>query len=104
MPLAETLLECAERCEQALQGYFAAAASRPDPEMRRVLIFALASMKAAATPAAVRGAADEDALQLVITLAGAARDWLDAREPDGSLQVCAQECARAVRACEAALS
>jgi len=102
VPVAETLLECSERCERALQGYFAAAGVRPDPELRRVLIFALASMKAAAMPAAARGGADREAMQLVIALAGAARDWLHGREVDGPLGVCAEECARAVRVCEAA--
>ena len=42
-----------------------------------------------------------EAMQLVIALAGAARDWLQGREADGPLGLCAEECARAVRVCEA---
>jgi hypothetical protein len=103
VPLAETLLEGAERCEQALQSHFAALELPPDRELKRVVIFALAAMKTAATPAAVRGAADREALQLVVALAGAARDRLHGAELDGPLAVCAAECDRAVRTCEAAL-
>jgi hypothetical protein len=98
------LLECAERCEQVLQGYFAAGRPLPDSEFERAMVFAVAAMKAAASPVGYEGDAHPDALRLVVVLAGEARDSLRRQGLERELLLCADLCDRAVRACEFALA
>jgi hypothetical protein len=102
--LAASLLECAERCERVLQSFFATADVRPDTEFTRVMIHAIAAMRAAAAPGMLAEEAAADALRLVIVSARRAREVLGRQGLDRELMLCADSCQRATRLCEEALA
>jgi hypothetical protein len=102
--LAESLLECAERCEGVLRSYFATADVSPDTDFKRAMIYAIAAMRAAVAPGFLEGEVRADALRLVVATAGEARELLRAHGFDRELMLCADDCDRAVRLCAGVLA
>jgi hypothetical protein len=102
--LLVSLRECAARCEDVLESYFATAEVAPDTEFKRAMIEAIAAMRVAVAPGVWDGPARRDALRLVVLTAEEARRRLRMQGFERGLLLCAEECDRAARSCALALA
>jgi hypothetical protein len=96
VPLAVSLLECAERCERVLRTYFETADVAPDTDFERAMIFCdCCDARRDCAGGRLRGRRVV-ALRLVVDMAGRAREVLRGEGSDREM-VCADDCDRAAK-------